>query len=210
MGRPIETRPDAIVQPAATAASRLFWAWAVAFGVLVFGTGWAWQRGWWGRLVDSDPSGISLGIVGLTLVVTLWCGWRARRLARECLPGSPWRSAYRDSHARGAEQAAQHLGDLTHGSHETAWWFAGTTIKLGLLGTVVGFIVMIGQLDLQGTDTAQIQALLAQMTKGMGIALVTTLVGISANLLLGIQLMLLDRSADRVAGAILAAEATRP
>lgn len=194
---------------AAKAAERTYYAWAVGFGVLVFGSFWAWQGGWWGRLMTSDPSGISAGIVVLTLVVTLWCGVRARRLKHECAPGSAWRSAYRHSHSRGAEQAAQHLGDLTHGPHETAWWFAGTTIKLGLLGTVVGFIVMIGQIDLQGTDTSQIQALLAQMTKGMGIALVTTLVGLVGNLLLGIQLLLLDRLADRVAGAILDAEAIR-
>lgn len=210
MAANLELAPDTPARPAAAAAMRLFWAWAVGFGVLVFGAAWAWQGGWWGRMMDSDPSGISAGIVALTMIVTLWCGVRVRRLARECAPGSPWRSAYRDSHARGAEQAAQHLGDLTHGPHETAWWFASTTIKLGLLGTVVGFIVMIGQIDLQGTDTAQIQALLAQMTKGMGIALVTTLVGLCANLLLGIQLLLLDRQADRVAGAILAAEAIRP
>jgi hypothetical protein len=38
---------------------------------------------------------------------------------------------------------------------------------------------------------------------------VTTLVGLVANLLLGIQLLLLDRLADRVAGAILDAEAIR-
>ncbi|HSV71415.1 MAG TPA: MotA/TolQ/ExbB proton channel family protein [Methylibium sp.] len=197
-------------EAAAGAAGRAFYAWAVAFGVLAFGSAWAWQGGWWGRMMDSDPSGISAGIVALTGAVTLWCGLRTRRLGRECGPGSPWRNAYRDTHARGAEQAAQRLGDLTHGPHETAWWFAGTTIKLGLLGTVVGFIVMIGQIDLQGTDTAQIQALLAQMTKGMGIALVTTLVGLVANLLLGIQLLLLDRLADRVAGAILDAEAIHP
>jgi hypothetical protein len=197
-------------QVAAGAAARIFYAWAVACGVLLFGAVWAWQGGWWDRLMTSDPSGISAGIVLLSLVITLWCGVRARRLTRECAPGSPWRTAYRHSHSRGAEQAAQHLGDLTHGPHETAWWFAGATIKLGLLGTVVGFIVMIGQLDLaKGTDTAQIQALLAQMTLGMGIALVTTLVGLVANLLLGIQLLLLDRLADRVAGAILDAEAIR-
>lgn len=201
MGAPTEV--------AAGAAGRAFYAWALGLGVLLFGSAWAWHGGWWARLLASDPSGISTGIIALTLVVTLWCGVRTRRLGRECAPGSPWRSAYRHSHARGAEQAAQHLGDLTHGPHETAWWFASTTIKLGLLGTVVGFIVMIGQLDLQGTDTAQIQALLAQMTKGMGIALVTTLVGLCANLLLGIQLLLLDRLADRVAGAILDAEAIR-
>jgi hypothetical protein len=194
-------------QAAETAALRIFFAWTLALGVLLFGAVWAWRRGWWGRLVDSDPSGISAGIVMLTLVITLWCGLRARRLSRECRPGSPWRTAFGSSLARNAEQAPQRLGDMTHGPHETAWWFAGTTIKLGLLGTVVGFIVMIGQLDLaKGTDTAQIQALLAQMTLGMGIALVTTLVGLLANLLLGIQLLLLDRLADRVAGAILDTE----
>jgi len=200
----------AATETAAIAAGRAFYAWAVTAGVLLFGSAWAWQGGWWSRLMNSDPSGISAGIVALTAIITMWCGVRARRLERECHPGSPWRSAYRHSHSRGAEQAAQHLGDLTHGPHETAWWFAGATIKLGLLGTVVGFIVMIGQLDLaKGTDTAQIQALLAQMTLGMGIALVTTLVGLVANLLLGIQLLLLDRLADRVAGAILDAEAIR-
>lgn len=197
-------------QLAAGAATRLFWAWALTMGVLLFAAVWSWRHGWWQRLVDSDPSGISVGIVLLALVITLWCGARLRRLVRECAPGSPWRSAYRDGHARGAEQAAQRLADLTHGPHETAWWFAGATIKLGLLGTVIGFIVMIGQLDLaKGSDTAQIQALLAQMTLGMGIALVTTLVGLLANLLLGVQLLLLDRAADRVVGAILDAEATR-
>lgn len=197
-------------QAAAMAAGRLFGAWALAMGVLLFGSVWAWRHGWWHRLVDSDPSGISLGIVALTLVITLWCGLRLRRLVRECAPGSAWRGAYRVGHARGVEQAAQRLADLTHGPHETAWWFAGATIKLGLLGTVVGFIVMIGRLDLaKGTDTAQIQALLAQMTLGMGIALVTTLVGLVANMLLGVQLLLLDRAADRVVGAILDAEAPR-
>lgn len=198
-------------QLAAGATARLFWAWALSAGVLLFGAVWAWRHGWWQRLVDSDPSGISVAIVVLTLVVTAWCGVRLRRLERECAPGSVWRRSYREGHARGTEQAAQRLADLTHGPHETAWWFAGATIKLGLLGTVVGFIVMIGQLDLaKGSDTAQIQALLAQMTLGMGIALVTTLVGLLANLLLGIQLLLLDRAADRVVGAILDAEAVHP
>lgn len=194
-------------QPAATAATRLFWAWAVALGVLLFASAWAWRGGWWAALMSSDPTGISAGIVLLSSIVTLWCGVRVRRLAAECRPGSEWRRAYRHGRALHVEQAAERLGDRSHGPHETAWWFAGATIKLGLLGTVVGFIVMIGQLKLAANfDTAQIQAMLAQMTLGMGIALVTTLVGLVANLWLGLQLLLLDRLADRVVGAILEAE----
>lgn len=194
-------------QPAAAAAAGLFWAWSVALGVLLFAAVWAWRGGWWQRLADSDPTGISAGIVGLSLVLTLWCGVRVRRLAVQCRPGSEWHRAYRQACALQADRAAERLADRSHGPHETAWWFAGATIKLGLLGTVVGFIVMIGQLKLAANfDTAQIQAMLAQMTLGMGIALVTTLVGLVANLWLGLQLLLLDRLADRVVGAILEAE----
>lgn len=200
--------PHEAWQPAATAAARLFWAWAVALGVMLFAAAWAWRGGWWQRLADSDPTGISAGIVGLSFVITLWCGARVRRLAMECRPSGEWRGAYRHGRALHAEQAAERLADRSHGPHETAWWFAGATIKLGLLGTVVGFIVMIGQLKLAANfDTAQIQAMLAQMTLGMGIALVTTLVGLVANLWLGLQLLLLDRLADRVVGAILEGEA---
>jgi hypothetical protein len=42
------------------------------------------------------------------------------------------------------------------------------------------------------------------MTAGMAIALYTTLVGLVANLWLGLQLLLLDRMADRVVADILA------
>jgi hypothetical protein len=202
------TLADGAPAAAAGAAARLFWGWAIALGVLLFAATWAWRGGWWQRLADSDPTGLSAGILGLSLVLTLWCGVRIRRLGAECRPAGAWRSAYREGRRLHVEQAAAHLADRSHGPHETAWWFAGATIKLGLLGTVVGFIVMIGQLELAANfDTAQIQAMLAQMTLGMGIALVTTLVGLIANLWLGLQLLLLDRLADRVAGAILEAEA---
>ncbi|HRD85989.1 MAG TPA: MotA/TolQ/ExbB proton channel family protein, partial [Rubrivivax sp.] len=85
------------------------------------------------------------------------------------------------------------------------WWFVGATLKLGLLGTVVGFIVMASQIaQTQSFELDQIQLLLKQMTGGMAIALYTTLVGLVGNLWLGLQLMLLDRLGDRLAADILA------
>ena len=93
----------------------------------------------------------------------------------------------------------------SHGPHETAWWFAAAAIKLGLLGTVVGFIIMSMQIShMQLFDISEVQTLLKQMTQGMAIALYTTLVGLVANLWLGLQLLLLDRMADKVVAAILA------
>ena len=177
-------------------------------GVLLFAAYWAAQRGLWRALMGGDPSGISLAIVALVLVATLWCGQRARHLAAQAHAGSAWRLQHHQQQAAQPMLAPQLLAELTHGPHETAWWFCAAALKLGLLGTVVGFIVMASQIgDSTGFDIEQIQTLLQQMTGGMAIALYTTLVGLAGNLLLGLQLLLLDRMADRLAADILATSA---
>ncbi len=192
----------------ATAADRLFWGWCALAGVLLFLAWWLHAQGVWRAMVVGDPSGISVGIVALGLVVTVWCGLRARRLAREAGEMGTWRATYQaalQTPSVGQEAALQSLAEHTHGPHETAWWFAGAAIKLGLLGTVVGFIVMSMQIGrMPSFDFDQVQVLLKRMTEGMAIALYTTLVGLIANLWLGFQLMLLDRQADALAADILA------
>lgn len=195
-------------------AQRLFWGWALLAGVMLFFGWWMQRHGWWSALIDGDPSGISLVIALLTAVVTGWCGVRAwvlqaqaRTRPEDELEGSTasWRAAYVADMRSGREQAPQLLSERTHGPHETAWWFAAATIKLGLLGTVVGFILMSMQLGKsQSFELEQVQQLLRMMTTGMAIALYTTLVGLVANLWLGLQLLLLDRMADRIAADILA------
>lgn len=186
-------------------AQRLFWAWGAAAGVTLFAAWWLQQQGWWLRLIDGDPSGISVAIALLTLVVTLWCGRRAWWLQAQARPDSAWRRAHAADRQRTPDLALHLLAERSHGPHETAWWFAAAAIKLGLLGTVVGFIVMATQIGrMPSFDIDQVQTLLQQMTAGMAIALYTTLVGLIANLWLGLQLLLLDRMADRIAADILA------
>lgn len=188
-------------------AQRLFWGWALLAGVAVFFAWWMQRHGWWRALVDGDPSGISVVIALLGAVVTGWCGLRAWRLQAEAQPGlaQGWRATHLDELRRGQPEATALLSERTHGPHETAWWFTAASIKLGLLGTVVGFILMSMQIgQSQGFELAEVQKLLQQMTGGMAIALYTTLVGLVVNLWLGLQLLLLDRLADRLAADILA------
>lgn len=200
-GLPTPTASDTVAQ----GAERLFWGWAAMAGATLFVIVWLQQRGVWRMMLEGDTTGISAGIVVLSLVVTLWCGWRARRLQCEALPNSAWRRAYHADVAAGTEVSLHSLAERTHGAHETAWWFASATLKLGLLGTVVGFIVMSSQIgDMPSFDFDQVQVLLKRMTQGMAIALYTTLVGLIGNLWLGLQLMLLDRQADTIAADILA------
>ncbi len=49
---------------------------------------------------------------------------------------------------------------------------------------------------MQNFDPAQSQELLKSLTTGLGVALLTTMVGLVGNILLGLQLTRLDRYAD--------------
>ena len=79
------------------------------------------------------------------------------------------------------------LLEQSHGPNHTAGWVNGIQLKLGLLGKVIGFSMLalnIGQL--QNFDPAQSQELLKSLTVGLGIALLTTMVGLVGNILLGL------------------------
>ena len=80
--------------------------------------------------------------------------------------------------------------------HDFGWFIADIMIKLGLLGTVIGFIIMLGSVAvIDNADIATIQNMLIDMSAGMRIALFTTLSGLLAGMLLGLQYHFLDRGA---------------
>jgi biopolymer transport protein ExbB/TolQ len=85
------------------------------------------------------------------------------------------------------------------GAHQVGWLLADLMVKLGLLGTVIGFIAMLGALTALGSfDVAAVQGLLLEMSTGMRIALFTTLSGLSAGVLLGLQYHVVERSAEQL------------
>jgi uncharacterized membrane protein AbrB (regulator of aidB expression) len=91
------------------------------------------------------------------------------------------------------------LLEHTHGPHSTAWWVNGVQLKLGLLGKVIGFSVLAMQIgQIQSFDPSQAQDLLRNLTSGLGVALLTTMVGLVGNILLGLQLTRMDRFADDI------------
>jgi len=205
----------------------LFLLWLAFMGLLWFGAVLMWRQGLGHRWVEADPTGRTGVIVLLFTGGSRWVGQRAWRLGREreqldrCLAdpdGAPlpsgWSGAFLKGCARpGADRGTwqQVLGEQAHGPHEMAWWLNGIQLKLGLLGKVIGFSILalqLGQMD--SFDPSQSARLLKNLTGGLGIALLTTMTGLSGNILLGLQLMRLDRFADAlVADALLAAERAR-
>jgi hypothetical protein len=186
-----------------TQAEPLWLEWLALGGVLAFATWLLGVRGVWGLLLRSDPTGITLVIIVVFATATLWCGARSRVLQqqRKALhqTGS-WAADYGHALSGPTHDSATALDLLlerTHGAHGTAWWVNGIQLKLGLLGKVIGFSILALNIGgLQNFDPAQSQELLRSLTTGLGVALLTTMVGLVGNILLGLQLTRLDRYAD--------------
>ena len=70
-------------------------------------------------------------------------------------------------------------------------------IKLGLLGTIIGFILMLASVSVtDNMDVASLQSIIKNMSSGMGTALYTTLTGLVASMILAIQYLLVERGSD--------------
>jgi biopolymer transport protein ExbB/TolQ len=70
---------------------------------------------------------------------------------------------------------------------------ADTMIKLGLLGTIIGFILMLGPIaGLKADDEASVRAAMAMMSEGMSVAMYTTLAGLVGSILLRAQYFMLE------------------
>jgi hypothetical protein len=190
-------------------AEPLWFEWLALAGLFVFCAWLLGARGVWALLLNSDPTGITLVIIVVFSVATLWCGVRARELVRERraaaarAPG--WAADYWAAlGAAPIDEAAplDLLLERSHGPHATAWWVNAIQLKLGLLGKVIGFSILALQIgQIQNFDPAQAQDLLKSLTTGLGVALLTTMVGLVGNILLGVQLTRLDRYADELVAA---------
>ncbi len=200
----------------APAVEPIWLEWLTLGGLLVFATWLLGVRGVWGLLLRSDPTGLTLVIIVVFAGSTLWCGARSRELQRQrrlmeaarlrpvagCAEhdADGWAASYwaaLDSAPRDADAPLDLLIEQAQGPHHTAWWVNGIQLKLGLLGKVIGFSILAIQIgQVQSFDPNQTQDLLRTLTSGLGIALLTTMVGLVGNIVLGLQLTRLDRYAD--------------
>ena len=193
--------------------------WLLVFGGIVYGLYLAADLGWLTLLAFGDPTWLTFGILVLFGLSSLYCGALAFQMARQHtiwtrlqqgLPhdGASWAGDYlAERRALGGADATA-LGDLLHerikGRTELGWFSAGLQIKLGLLGTVIGFVIMLASigsasdLQSQGLDT-----LIRSMGIGMKVSLYTTIVGLVGSMMIGIQMLVVDRAADRLFALII-------
>jgi len=77
---------------------------------------------------------------------------------------------------------------------DVGWFISESCLALGMVGTVTGFLIMLGTAfeNVDVTNAATLQQALSDMAKGMSTALWTTLVGLVSSLIIKVQLVNLE------------------
>ena len=87
----------------------------------------------------------------------------------------------------------------TVGFYEFGWFCSDIMLKLGLIGTVIGFIIMLGSLsDITTFDVTLLQGVLTTMGSGMGVALYTTLSALVAGVMVAVQYYNLESGCEEL------------
>lgn len=142
----------------------------IVLGLILFGGYLLFDRGLVGVLLEGDKSRLSW------LILAIWLGTSAR-----------WLFLLRRMEGPAAIAEEDMVRWLNHG-----WFAADSVLKIGLLGTIIGFILMLAPIgELTSFDATSLQSALAAMSAGMAVALYTTLTGLIANILLRFQFQFL-------------------
>lgn len=91
------------------------------------------------------------------------------------------------------------LADRLRGSNGFGAFVSDTLMKLGLLGTIIGFIIMLAPIaTLDAADKVAMRSSMGLMSDGMAVAMYTTLAGLIGSILVRIQYYMLDSATQRV------------
>ncbi len=158
---------------------------AACFGVL----GAAWLQGWLDAMLGSSARLMCLGIFATFLTGFVICTIKVVRTSLDLdrirgerpAPGSR-AAGHLDRFAGGNTGDRRIAADLLRfrmASHiSIVGHIANTLVFLGLIGTVIGFIVALSSVEPEVTgNVRRIAPMVASLIDGMGIALYTTLVG---------------------------------
>ena len=196
----------------------------VLTGLVLFGFFIAAERGLVSLALDSDKSYISYVILGLYTLASihwLWLAWSLTGERRQFVTleksvsleevgdvpvapvgGGLLSSFLANLHSkRNSDPTAllEAFADELANRNAFGHFISDVLLKLGLLGTIVGFILMLMPVgEVQEFDPSLMQKLLGAMSTGMAVALYTTLTGLITSTLLKLQYHVLDASAAQL------------
>lgn len=124
------------------------------------------SKGYVAAAFAADPTGITALICLLFAGLLGSTGFRIWKTAKAL-------NASKKGEWSDPVKTRKRLAKIAH-IHDGAGWLA----YLGLIGTVIGFVIALSGVDLGALSTAQgVQAMIPELMKGMQVALYTTLAG---------------------------------
>ncbi len=176
----------------------------------------AYMQGWIDLIVQADGTKISIAIFLIVLGGLAFCAYNIWKISKEmeCVRNfdpcdRSWAATYlaevagRRSGSRAITGSALHVhiaervGVVGH--------VANSLVLLGLIGTVLGFIIALSGVDPNvAGDVRAIAPMVTNLVAGMSVALYTTFVGAVLNLWLTVNYHLLRGGAVRLVTALIA------
>ena len=174
-----------------------------------------WLEGWVGLVIESDITRITSGIAVVFVIGWLISAHRVLRCSRELNAAANPDSAvssrarwYRElvdktlPEGRGA--IADCLRSRLYARIAVVRTIANILVTLGLIGTVIGFIIALSGVDANAVaDVGAIGPMVSTLIEGMAVALYTTLVGSIFHVWLLVNYQLLATGTVNLANAII-------
>ena len=182
---------------------------SLALGVIIFFTYLIYDLGLLSLIIASDQSKISLIILAIYYLATAHWYYLSFSLDKEIeglnsddASSSVLLSKLKYFDGNDQQKSTNYLSileDELANRHALGYMIVDILLKLGLTGTVIGFILMLLPIgEIKDFDPQIIQQLLSKMSGGMAVALYTTLTGLITSILLKLQYFLLDSSLTRL------------
>ena len=145
--------------------------WIVGMTALVAGLEVAWLNDVIQAIYSSDFTKISV-LIGVILV------WQSISCGIEL----------------GHQTQKSKLSSESEEALERGWMWSDIVLSLGMIGTVIGFMMMLaGFIGVDFSDFDSVQALITKLSAGMATSLSTTLVGLISSVILKLQFFGLER-----------------
>ena len=214
--------------------------WLVFSGFTIFAALLLWRYGLFRLMAQSDRTYISSVICVLYAGASLHCLYRTYVVSREGererraeavlvnpeaifaegvlaegLAGEHIRDLADKARAQGARRLDQTLllrglADRMRGSNGFGQFAADTLMKFGLLGTIIGFIIMLAPIaGLDVSDKSVLKSSMGAMSDGMAVAMYTTLAGLVGSILLKLQYYMLESATSGLFSRVVRLTETR-
>lgn len=199
--------------------------WFLIVSLMIFGAYVTWDLRLFARVIALDKSYMASLTMTLVALMSAHCGWHIFQTARRTRSVQRWLAEKSYTEITGSTFVKAYVQDLQSIKHaelddsdaiveihadtvrapvSLGWFFVDLAVRLGLLGTIIGFILIFASLDkidIEGGD--DLKNLLIAMSGGMGTALYTTLTGLIGASLLSFQYLVLGRQSEQLIGLLL-------